>query len=88
MNVPRGYYAKQNKSDRERQIPSDFIYMWNLKNKHTNKIETHRYREQTDSGERGGGWGPSIKGEGIKKYTLVVTEQSQRCKAQHRDYSQ
>ena len=27
-----GYYAKRNKSVRERQIPYDFIYMWNLKN--------------------------------------------------------
>ena len=25
------------------------------------------------------GWGNDKKGEGIKKYTLVVTEQSQRC---------
>ena len=25
-----GYYAKQNKSDRERQILYDFTYMWNL----------------------------------------------------------
>ena len=27
----RGYYAKWNKSDRERQIPYVFTYMWNLK---------------------------------------------------------
>ena len=26
-----GYYAKLNKSDRERQIPNDITYMWNLK---------------------------------------------------------
>ena len=26
------YYAEWNKSDRERQIQYDFIYMWNLKN--------------------------------------------------------
>ena len=31
MNEPRGYYAKWNKSDRERQ--TTIIYMWNLKNK-------------------------------------------------------
>ena len=31
MNEPRGYYAKWNKSDRERQTA--IIYMWNLKNK-------------------------------------------------------
>ena len=33
MDGPRKYYAKWNKSDRERQIPYDFTYMWNLKNK-------------------------------------------------------
>ena len=27
------------------------------------------------------------KGEGIKKHRLVVTEQSQGCKVQHREYS-
>ena len=27
-----GYYAKWNKSDRERQIPYVITYMWNLKN--------------------------------------------------------
>ena len=33
MDGARVYYAKQNKSVRESQIPYDFIYMWNLKNK-------------------------------------------------------
>ena len=33
MNGPRGYNAKLNKSERERQIPYDFTYMWDLKNK-------------------------------------------------------
>ena len=33
MDGPRGYYAKWNMSDRERQILCDFTYMWNLKNK-------------------------------------------------------
>ena len=32
MDGPRGYYAKGNKLDRERQILYDFTYMWNLKN--------------------------------------------------------
>ena len=27
------------------------------------------------------------KGEGIKKYKLVVTEQAQRCRLQHREYN-
>ena len=29
----RMYYAKQNKSIRERQIPYDFTHLWNLRNK-------------------------------------------------------
>ena len=29
----RGYYAKWNKSIRERQIPYDFTHMWNLRMK-------------------------------------------------------
>ena len=33
MDGPRGYYAKWNESDRERQILYDFTYMWKLKNK-------------------------------------------------------
>ena len=27
----RGYYAKLNKADKERQMPYDFTYMWDLK---------------------------------------------------------
>ena len=28
---PRDYHTKQNKSERERQIPYNITYMWNLK---------------------------------------------------------
>ena len=31
MDVPGGYYAKWNVSNRERQMPYNFTYMWNLK---------------------------------------------------------
>lgn len=31
MDGPGGYYAKRNVSDRERQMPYNFTYMWNLK---------------------------------------------------------
>ena len=71
MDGARDYYAKQNKSVRERQIPYDFTHMWNLRNK-TNeqggkeKRETEKergkpnqetdYREHTDGYQRGGGW--------------------------------
>ena len=30
MDGSRGYYAKWNKSDKERKILYDFIYMWNI----------------------------------------------------------
>ena len=31
MNGHRGSHTKWSKSEKERQIPSDIIYMWNLK---------------------------------------------------------
>ena len=31
MYATRDYHAKQSKSERERQIPYDITYMWNLK---------------------------------------------------------
>ena len=34
-----GYFANWNKSDRERQILYDIIYMWNLKIYHTNEYD-------------------------------------------------
>ena len=40
IDGPREYYDKCNKSDREIQIPCDFPYMWNLKNKITSKLKT------------------------------------------------
>ena len=39
MDGPRGYYAKWNRSDQERQISYVFIYVWNLKNKTNKQIE-------------------------------------------------
>ena len=33
VDGPRDYYTKWSKSDRERQIPYDITYMWNLKKK-------------------------------------------------------
>ena len=56
MVGPWGHYAKWNKLGRERQIPYDLIYMWNLKNKKTKaKTQTHRKRvchhQTLESGE-------------------------------------
>ena len=39
MDGPRGCYAKQSESDRERQIPYDLTYMWS-QNKTTKYIDT------------------------------------------------
>ena len=33
IDGPKGYYAQQSKSDRERQMLYDFTYMYSLKNK-------------------------------------------------------
>ena len=38
-----GHYAKENESEREKQIPHDFTYMQNPKNK---IYQIHRYEEQ------------------------------------------
>ena len=42
MGGPRDYHTKRNKSERERHIPCDISYMWNLKyttNEHIYKTE-------------------------------------------------
>ena len=31
MDGPRDYHTKRSKSERERQIPYDITYMWNIK---------------------------------------------------------
>ena len=43
----KAYYAKCNKSDRERQIPYDFTYMWNLKSTNKQKSPTSQI-QRTD----------------------------------------
>lgn len=46
INRSRGYCAKCNKSDKERQIPYGFNYMWNLKTKDTNKTKTDSQKQR------------------------------------------
>ena len=50
MNGLGGHYTKWYKSDRERQILYDIIYMWNLKNKTNYEYNKKRnrliYKEQ------------------------------------------
>ena len=45
MDGPRDYPTKQRKSERERQIPYDITYRWNLKYD-TNKLS---YEREIDS---------------------------------------
>ena len=66
MDGPRDYHTKWNKSERERQIPYDITYMWNLKydtNEHIYGTETDSQRAQTcgrQGGRGGGGWMGSL----------------------------
>ena len=46
MDVPRDAYTKRSKSERERQIPYDITYMWNLKYDTNEPI----YETETESG--------------------------------------
>ena len=43
MDGSRDYHTKQSKSERERQIPYDITYMWNL------KYDTNQHIDETDS---------------------------------------
>ena len=45
MDEPRDYHTKGSKSERERQIPYDITYIWNLKY-NTNEP---RYETEADS---------------------------------------
>ena len=63
----------ESKSDRERQIPYDITYMWNLKYD-TNELickqkETHRHREQPCGYQ--GGRGGKDWGFGISRCKLI-----------------
>ena len=55
--------------------------MWNIKSKiNKQNIKTDKYRKQNNSCQRGWDWAISEKGEGIKRYRLVVKKQSQDIK--------
>ena len=54
-------------SDRERQILHIFIHMWNMKTEASEQIkqkQTQRYREQSNSCQRGEGWEDEWNSEG------------------------
>ena len=48
MNGARVYYAKQNKSLRERQMPYNFTHMWNLRN----NTDEHREGKEKQRGQQ------------------------------------
>ena len=59
------------KSDRERQIPYDIVYMWNLKSKNDTKRNRLTDLENELMVTRGDGWGGGIDWEfWIDMYTL------------------
>ena len=51
MDGARVYYAKFNKSIREKQILCDFTHMWNLRNK-VDKESGEGKRERRETNER------------------------------------
>ena len=53
MFRPRDYHTKLSKSERERQMPCDITYMWNLKY-YTNELI---YETERDTQNRGQGCG-------------------------------
>ena len=62
MGGPRDYHTKRSKSEREKQIPYNITYMWNLKyntNEHIYKTEMDSQIQRTDlwlpRGRRDGG---------------------------------
>ena len=76
MDGPRRYYTKQSKSDRGKQIPGDFTYMWTLKHKSNQQTEQNSHREQTGGCQTERGvekWMKQVKE--IKRYKLPATKQ-------------
>ena len=61
IDEPRNYHTEPSKSERERQMPDDIIYMWNLKydtNEPMYEKETDsQTKEQTGGFQEGGEWG-------------------------------
>ena len=67
------------KSKRDRQIPYDITYMWNLKNDTNESIEqqqTHRHRDETFGCQRvGSGMDWEFGGSRLKLLTFRVDNQ-------------
>ena len=79
MGTTRDSHTKWSKSERERQIPYDITYTWNLKhgtNDPIYKTETdHGHAEQTCGSQRGGRGGSGMDGEfGVSRCKLLHLE--------------
>ena len=61
MDTTRDYHTKQSKSERERPIPSDITYMWNLKIQYKSTYLQNKTRLPDIENRRG-----VAKGEGGK----------------------
>ena len=62
MDRPRDYHTKWSKSGRERQIPCDITYMWNIKNDtheliNRNRLTDTENKRKVDKRER---WGNKL----------------------------
>ena len=77
MDETRVSHTKRNKSERERQIPYDITYIWNLvygTNEPFHRKENHGLAEQT-CGCQGGGGGSGMDWEsGVNRSKLLHLE--------------
>ena len=77
MDGTRDSYTKWSRSERERQIPYDITYAWNLKygtNENFHRKETHGLAEQT-CGCQGRGWRSGMDWEsGVNRCKLLPLE--------------
>ena len=72
----RGYHTKWNKSERERQLPCDITYMWNLKystNEPIYKTETDSQTQRTDLWLWRGSGEKERDTQGIRGYYMQTT---------------
>ena len=77
MDATRDYHSKWSKSQRERQIPYDVIYVWSPKystKEPIYKTETDLQREQTCGGQRMGGGRGKEQEFRISRYKLLYIE--------------
>ena len=87
MDGSRGYYAKQNKT--QRKISYDLTYMWNLKNKaNRNKMKTDSQIQRTRLVvARVGGVGEMGEGDQKAQTSSYKINKFWGCNVQHGDYS-